>query len=143
MVECFDEVDAAFGVLTETWLTDGTDLQDKLDDLSAGSGIGMIVRNREVNQMGFSHGGVAVAFRESSCTFKEVKLPNPSNFEVVIAAARFPGYSRQVVVVACYLPPTYSPSQGASALDYITQVVVQIKIPVSYTHLTLPTIYSV
>ena len=38
LVECLDEVDAAFGVITETWLSDGEGLQEKMDDLSAGSG---------------------------------------------------------------------------------------------------------
>ena len=105
MVECLDEVDAVFGILTETWLSDDRELQDKLDDLSCGAGLGLITRNRPINSAGFSHGGVGIVFRESACTFKEVKLPNPDNFEVVVAAARFPGYSRQLVAVACYLPP--------------------------------------
>ena len=108
LVECLDEVDAAFGVITETWLSDGDGLQEKLDDLSAGSGLGLITKNRPVNQMGFSHGGVAIVYRESACTFKEICLPNPGSFEVVVAAARFPGYSRQLVVIGCYLPPTYT-----------------------------------
>ena len=94
LIECLDEVDAAFGVITETWLTNGEDLQDKKDDLSAGSGLGLVTKNRAPNRMGFSHGGVAIVYRESSCTFKEVKLPNPGDFEVVVASARFPGYSR-------------------------------------------------
>ena len=60
LIECLDEVDAAFGVITETWLTDGEDLQDKKDDLSAGSGLGLVTKNRAPNRMGFSHGGVAI-----------------------------------------------------------------------------------
>ena len=66
LVECLDEVEAAFGVITETWLSDGDGLQEKLDDLSAGSGLGLITKNRPVNQMGFSHGGVAIVYRELS-----------------------------------------------------------------------------
>ena len=108
LVECLDELDAAFGVLTEMWLTDGPGLQDKKDDLSAGSGLGLITKNRPPNAMGFSHGGVAIVYRESSCSFKEVELLNPDSLEVVVALARFPGYSRQVVVIGCYLPPTYN-----------------------------------
>ena len=127
LVECFEELDAAFRVLTETWLTDGEELQDKLDDLSAGSGIGMVTKNRPANTMGFSHGGVAIAFRESCCSFKEVHLLDTQGSEIVAAVARFPGYSRQLVVVGCYLPPTYSASEGAAALDRVTQAVIEIK----------------
>ena len=88
----------------------------------------MVTKNRPVNQMGFSHGGVAIAFRESACTFKEIQIQVQGNFEVVAASERFPGYSRQLVVVGCYLPPTYSLTTGAVALDHIKQVVVQIKL---------------
>ena len=127
VVEAFDELEASFGVFTETWLSDGPELQDKIDDLSHGSGIGMLTCNREKNDMGFSHGGVAILYRESICTFKAVAFPNPESFEVVVGSARFAGYSSQLIVVACYLPPTYVPVRGKAALCYIRDIVTQIK----------------
>ena len=45
VVEVFEELGVVFGVFTETWLTDGEDFQSKADDLSSGSGIGMIAKN--------------------------------------------------------------------------------------------------
>ena len=123
VVETFEELDAVFGIFTETWLSDGPELVDKLDDLREGAGLGAIVKNRDVNPMGFSHGGVALLYRESQCTFKEVTLPNPGNFEVLVAAARFPGHSAQVIVVGCYLPPTYNTARATAALEYIRDVV--------------------
>ena len=49
LVECLDKVDAIFGIVTETWLSDDRELQDKLDDLSCGAGLGLITKNRPMN----------------------------------------------------------------------------------------------
>ena len=62
VVECFEELNASFGIFIETWLTDGDALEKDLDDLSLGSGLGAITLNRPANHMGFSHGGVAILF---------------------------------------------------------------------------------
>ena len=80
--------------------------------------MGMLCRNRPVNNRGVSHGGVAIVSRESEITLKKMKLHNPWEYEVLMATGMLRGSSWRVVVVAAY-------------------------IPVSYTHLTLPTIYSV
>ena len=39
VVEAFEELEAGFGVFTETWLSDGSDLEKKLDDLREGSAL--------------------------------------------------------------------------------------------------------
>ena len=49
VVESFEELDATFGVFTETWLSDGPELVDKLDDLRMGAGLAAITKNRAVN----------------------------------------------------------------------------------------------
>ena len=117
VIESFEELEATFGIFTETWLSDGPDLTRQLDDLREGEGLGAITKNRPVNNMGFSHGGVAIIYRESLCTMKEISLPNPSDFEVVLSSTRFPGHSRQVVVVACYIPPTYPAVRANACLE--------------------------
>ena len=123
VVECFEELDATFGIFTETWLSDGEGLTEKIDDLREGAGLGTLCRNRPRNAAGFSHGGVALIWREAACSFKELSLPNPGEFEVLVASARFPGHSNQVIVVGCYLPPTYTAVRGKAALDYVRDIV--------------------
>ena len=85
LVDCFTDIEASIGVITETWLTDGDSLDDDVEDLVMAAGIRMIYKNRDKNNRGFSHGGVALVFKESSVALKEVKLHNPHRYEVVMA----------------------------------------------------------
>ena len=57
LVDCFEETGATIGTVTETWLSDGESLEQDIQDLLHGTGLGMICRNREENARGFSHGG--------------------------------------------------------------------------------------
>ena len=134
-----EEMDSTVAVVTETWLSDGPGLDEDLEMLEAGAGISMVTLNRERNNQGFSHGGVAIVYQTSQCTFKRIPLHNPNNFEVLAAAGKFSGFSRQILVIGAYIPPTYNAQRASGCLDFITDSV----IAVSYTHLTLPTIYSV
>ena len=62
LVDCMNDLSAAIGIITETWLTDGDSLQEDLENLTLGTGLKMLCRNREPNQQGFSHGGVGIIF---------------------------------------------------------------------------------
>ena len=85
LIDCFDELNAHVGVITETWLTDREGLEEDVQDLAHGTGLGMIYRNRPSNDRGFSHGGVAIIYKSGECAFTEVKMANPDNFEVLPA----------------------------------------------------------
>ena len=58
---------------------------------------------------------------------RELELPNPDNFEVLVALGSIPGYTRKLVLVACYLPPGYTVPRGNAALAYIEDVVLEVK----------------
>ena len=62
LITCFDELSATFGVITETWLTDGKELEDDIVDLQGRAGLNIITKNRPPNAKGYSHGGVAVSY---------------------------------------------------------------------------------
>lgn len=49
LIDCFDEMKATIGVVTETWLSDGDSLQEDIQDLSSGAGLGLICLNRQPN----------------------------------------------------------------------------------------------
>ena len=61
LIDCFDDMQATIGIVTETWLADGESLAEDIADLSAGTGIGLVCLNRERNGAGVAHGGVSVA----------------------------------------------------------------------------------
>ena len=54
-------------------------------------------------------------------------MDNPDNFEVLVTAANLPGYSRKMITIACYLPPNYPVARGRAALEYIEDVVMEVK----------------
>ena len=127
LIDCFDEMNGTIGVITETWLADGDTLQTDIEDLSNGAGLGLICLNREPNQAGVAHGGVAVAYKNSACTMKKLDMPNPEKFEILVTLASLPGYSRKLITVACYLPPGYPVARGKAALAHIEDVVQEVK----------------
>ena len=57
LITCYDELSVTFGVITETWLADGKELEDDIIDLQGKAGLGMLVKNRPPNDQGVSHGG--------------------------------------------------------------------------------------
>ena len=85
LVDCFEETTATIGIITETWLLDGEALDEDLQDLLHGTGLGMVCRNRVRNDRGFSHGGMALVFDSTVCNFKPLEYPNPEEFEVLPA----------------------------------------------------------
>ena len=127
LVDCFDELGAHVGVITETWIADGEGLEEDLEGLELGAGLGMICRNRPINSRGFSHGGVAVVYRSEACSFVRVNVPNPDEFEVVVALGTLPGHNRKLVTIGCYIPPGLTVPVGKKCLDYVTDVVLQTR----------------
>ena len=103
LIDCFSQMEASIGVITETWLTDGEALDEEIDDLTSGTGLGMVYRNREVNGRGFSHGGVAIVYREAAMSLRKMKIHNPKRFEVVAAECNLKGMRRKLVVVGLSL----------------------------------------
>ena len=90
--------------MTETWLTDGESLEEEVSDLVLGTGLQMVYRNREPNDRGFSHGGVAVVYKEERMTLRKIKLHNPKSFEIMLTAGSIKGSARKLAIIACYIP---------------------------------------
>ena len=73
------------GVITETWLSDGESLDADIEGLCLGANLGMLCLNRPTNDRGFSHGGVAIVWKASDLTLRQVKLHNPHGYEVSVS----------------------------------------------------------
>ena len=58
---------------------------------------------------------------------KQVKLPNPENFEVLVAVGTLEGHSRRVVTVGVYIPPGYSTAQGRACMRYVADSITEMK----------------
>ena len=128
LIDCVRETDARLAIVTETWLKDGPDMEEEVQDLSAGAGLGMIARNRRTRAVnGNTYGGVAVLWREGLLGLREYKRSNPEGFEVLTATGVLKGHSRKVGVIACYIPPNYTKARADDALEFIADTVVELK----------------
>ena len=127
LIDCFGELNATIGVVTETWLSDGESLDEDIEHLVLRSGLRMIYKNRENNSRGFAHRGVCITFKDSACTLKEMKLYNPGRFEVIAATGSLKCCPRRLVVIGCYLPPNYTVGRGRAALDFIAGAISEAK----------------
>ena len=47
LVDCFEETGADIGTITEMWLSNGETLEEDVQDLFHGTGLGMLCRNRK------------------------------------------------------------------------------------------------
>ena len=127
LITCMDEMEASIGVVTETWFRDSPELEDDLADLQGRAGLSMLKLCRAPNAQGVSHGGVGIAYNQNKCTLTRIDLLNPCNWEILAAKSRFVGFHRPVVVIACYVPPSYSIPRGTACLSFIRDTVTEMK----------------
>ena len=127
LIDCIGEMEASLAIVTETWMKKGQAMTELEDELLLGNGLGIMARNREALSNGVAYGGVALVWKEALGSFREVELPNPQGYEVLVAAGTVRGYSRKMIVVACYLPPNMTRVKGAAALDFIEETVIAMK----------------
>ena len=61
LTDMIDEMNTDLAIVTETWLKDGRELEDLVEKLDLGYGLGMLTRNhRTPASNGVTYGGVAV-----------------------------------------------------------------------------------
>ena len=65
LIDTIEELDAAFALVTETWLADGTSLEDDKQDLLLGAGFSLLCRNRAPDHRGVAYRGVGLLLRMS------------------------------------------------------------------------------
>ena len=127
LIDCFNDLDGTLGVVTQTWLSDGDSLEEDIEGLCLGTGLGMVCLNRTTNDRGFSHGGVAVIFRASEITMRRVKLHNPHKYEVLMTIGMLTSCAWRVVMIACYLPPNSTVGRAREAMEFIAGAISEAK----------------
>ena len=65
LIDNMRELDSPLAVVTETWLADGSLLEQRLADLQEGEGLSVVHKNRKGNRRGVTHGGVCIVGRVS------------------------------------------------------------------------------
>ena len=120
-------MDCLFGFVTETWYSDGDNLEQESEKLLLGNGIKVFTLNRPVGSAGFSHGGVAIVVRDAVTKMSTMDFPNPDSFEVLVVNGTMAGIKRKVFLICCYIPPGYTVPRGKSCLAFLSDIVLKIK----------------
>ena len=127
LIDCFTDLNASVGIITETWLSDGDTLHEDIDNLVLGTGLQMLCLNRDPNVRGFSHGGLAIIFKEAAVALKPFKLHNPDKLEVMMATGTIRGSPRKIAIVGCYVPPNYTTARARMAMELAAGAVAEAK----------------
>ena len=127
VIDAFANLDLTFAAVTETWFSDGDKLEKESDDLLLGHGIRSLVRNRPPGNAGYSHGGVALLFRDSLVSAKLIDFPNPDLFEVLPVLLTIKGVKRKFAIITVYIPPGYAVPRGRACLQHVNDLVLEIK----------------
>ena len=127
LIDTIEELDAAFALVTETWLADGTTLEDDKQDLLLGAGLTLLCKNRKPDHRGVAYGGVGLLFKDELCSFKQIELDNPGDFEILTAIGSIQGLSRKVALIGCYIPPNYTTVRATACLNHIEELVIEMK----------------
>ena len=114
------ESSSVIAVVTETWFREGPLLQERREEAEKMMGLHMHTRSRPLAENGVSYGGVALLWRGGRANFVKVPIKNNA-YEVLAAAGSLPGYSRKIIVLACYL------QVRADALHFISDTPAYLK----------------
>lgn len=103
-------------------------LQYVVDDFVDQHDLVLIPRNRErAASNGRIYGGVAFCYRPKDSSFKNFPLSNPAGHEVMAFIGRVYGNKGRIAVVTCYAPPNLLSPQAQSLVDYVSDVVGDLK----------------
>ena len=127
LIDCFSNLDLSYAVITETWFTEGEKLELESENLLLGHDLNSLTLSRPPVNAGYSHGGVAIIYKNADIVAKRVDFPNPDAFEVLAAQFTLRGLKRKLFVVAAYMPPNYRVGRAKACLRHIRDLVLYIK----------------
>ena len=115
-------------IITETWLQSRSNLELEIESLGDEYGIKALFRNRTaIASNGRQYGGVALLYRGSSVKMRNFPIINPEEYEILVTTGTVAGMSGKLFVFSCYMPPNYTQSRAGECLDYLSDVVSEVK----------------
>ena len=128
LMDCFNELDLHFAIVTESWLRDGKQLDAAIVDLNAGCNLDMVTHNRKAKSNGrTAGGGIAIVYNKGLLAVQELKIRRGRS-EIVCAAGKLPGQARRVVIIGIYLPPRLKAEKRKEALGCLRDAIAKAKI---------------
>ena len=126
-IDSFAELDLHFSLVTESWMRDGSRMEEDAEDLELGENIKLIHRNRLTRKKKkIAGGGVLIAYNKSKMSLTERKIRRGMS-ELVCASGRIEGVKRKIVIMSVYLPPKLNAQKLADALSCVSEAIGKAK----------------
>ena len=127
LYDYFEELDLSFAMITETWLCEGTKLDELVQEIRLGRGLDILYKNR-ANDIGESKngGGVAILYNPSKISLKLYPTKRTKH-EIICAVGRPKNSKRKLAIINAYLPPKQNATMQKNALKYIGEAVEKMK----------------
>ena len=124
----FVEHELDFALVTESWLKDGSVLDNDVIDLEWGTNLKILYKNRTRNSAGRRKvgGGVSIVFDKSRCNLRERKIGG-NKFELLLAVGRVGKIPRQAAIFCLYLEPRLKVGELAEICDIISREILMLK----------------
>ena len=128
LADYFHELDLDLALLTETWFQSNIFTEEKLADFAGNFSLDMLIRNRSAAAAnGRQYGGVAIACRQKTTTVKPFPILNPNDYEILAVQAKTKGIREKLTCIVAYIPPNYIASEARGCIEYISDVITEIK----------------
>ena len=135
LIDFFSEMEITVGMISESWLKDGKDLDKDLHDLEMGTSLKIIYKNRasksrkisRYNESPARGGGVAVVFDSTKIKLTEYKIQG-NKYEIVASSGKLFGSSREFFFIAIYIPPKTRVSTYTTIIELLTDLISNIKV---------------
>ena len=120
------ELDAAFAIVSESWLKEGNRLDRHLIDLENGEDLKIIHKSRKSKRGKTAGGGTAIVFNKKKISLREYKIRR-EHFEIVSASGKLNNNPRKVVIFGIYIPPSMRAKSSDRALELLSDAIQQAK----------------
>ena len=115
-------------LVTESWLKDGSSLEQDIVDLEHGTDLKIVYKNRPKKQAlaRAVGGGVSIIFNKHRCGFRERKITG-NKFELVAAIGRVGKIPRQFAIFCIYIEPTMRVGELGELNQLLHSQILQLK----------------
>ena len=126
LYDYFEETEASFIVVSETWFYYCEALEKIMSDAAHGHGVGLINSCRKRLKRANPGGGVSIAFCTGRISLREYPVKT-KGYEIIAATGKIPGTVGTLFIVALYLSTRLKKKQSEDFLDTVQDIINKIK----------------
>lgn len=104
LLDCFDEIELSFMIISQTWFYQCEALDKLMQRLESGENISFLNRTRRKKGNQNPGGGISIAFNKNGITLSEYRIKR-SGHEIICARGKLLHNSQPIFIIAAYVTP--------------------------------------